>query len=375
MYAIMGGGIAGLSLGLAFEKLGINYHIYEKAAALTPVGAGIWLAPNALQVLDHQGILSSIQEAGNYLDQIAITNAQLKPVSDVDMHPIRQEFGFTTVAIHRAALQAELLRAIPGEKLSLNKIFDAFQENKDGTLSIHFQDGSRAVADYLIGADGIHSGVRQQLFPQGQLRYAGQSCWRGIAQLSLGDTYQHRGIEAWGGQHRIGWSPIGPNQIYWFAVSQQAAGLRSAAETNQAMLLQRYQGFHPIVQQIIGATPNQQIIQNDIYDLKPIPRWYRGRVCLIGDAAHATTPNMGQGGAQAIEDVHSLVSLLRKHPAQEAFTLFQAQRQQKVNKVVRQSWQTGQLAHWQRGRALRDFVMRLTPKQVFLQQLIKIYRL
>lgn len=375
MYAIIGGGIAGLTLALAFEKKGIDYHLYEKAEALAPVGAGIWLAPNALQVLEWLGILKHIQKAGNKIERVTIANAQLRTIHDVEMSSIRDLFGYTTVAIHRADLQAQLLQAIPKHKISLGKAFAHYHKNEEGQLRIYFKDQSVAEAQYLIGADGIHSAVRQQLFPKSVLRYAGQCCWRGIAPLSLEASYQHQGVECWGGQHRIGWSPIGTKSVYWFAVSQQAAGIRSNLSTTKDLLLKRYQHFHPLVQQIISATTDHQIIQNDIYDLQTIPKWYSDKACLIGDAAHATTPNMGQGGAQAIEDVYSLVPLLQKQEPKQAFALFQQNRQQKVNKVVRRSWQTGKMAHWQRGKGLRNLVLSALPKSLMLKQVKELYRL
>ena len=375
MYAIIGGGIAGLTMAIALEKQGIAYHLYEKAEALAPVGAGIWLAPNALQVLEWLNILEDIQTAGNSINRITLSKPDLQPINDVHMESIQEIFGYTTVAIHRADLQTQLLKAIPKNKISLGKAFHNFQKNADGTLTLHFKDKTTAQTKYIIGVDGIHSALRRQLFPQGKLRYSGQSCWRGIANLDLDHNFRHRGMECWSGIHRIGWSQVGAGKVYWFAVSQQASNLRSKPDSIKTMLLDRYQNFHPMINHMLEATPDQQIIQNDIYDLNPIPKWHNNQACLIGDAAHATTPNMGQGGAQAIEDIYTLVPLLQKHRPEKAFQLFQQNRQKKVNKVVRQSWQTGQIAHWQYGKGLRNLFMQAIPKRILLNQLKELYRL
>ncbi len=185
MYTIIGAGIGGLTTALAFEKKGIEYQIFEKAAALNEVGAGIWLAPNALQVLQSLDVLDAVQLKGNSIDRITIGKQDLSPLSDSLQDTIKEKFGFTTVAIHRATLQKLLFDKIPKEKMFLNKGFHSFNELESGKLEVFFNDNSKTETNFLIGADGINSRVRKQLFPESRKRYSGQTCWRGVAEMEL----------------------------------------------------------------------------------------------------------------------------------------------------------------------------------------------
>ncbi len=373
-YQIVGGGIGGLCLALAFKKLGIPFHVYERVPELREVGAGIWLAPNALQVLNWLGVLDKVQAMGNSIDRITLADAQLKPLSDIPQDSIRDHFGFSTVAIHRASLQKILFEAIPKEAKTLGKALDQFQDTGN-EVSLHFDDGTQHIGDYLIGADGIHSAVRQQLFPSRRVRHSGQLCWRGIASLNLPENFRQRGMELWGDRIRFGVSQVAENQVYWFAVSEQSASLPQDPILRKTALQERYQSFHPLVGQVLDATPPKQIMENAILDLAPQGVWYQGRVCLMGDAAHATTPNMGQGGAQAIEDAYFLRQILKKHPVEAGFTIFAKRRRAKVQFVVKQSWNTGKLAHWKKGQGLRNRMMRAIPERVLIKQMLNLYQL
>ena len=127
--------------------------------------------------------------------------------------------------------------------------------------------------------------------------------------------------------------------------------------------------------EVLQATAPDRIIENAILDLNPKGAWHQGRVCLVGDAAHATTPNMGQGGAQAIEDAYFLSQLQVRHPGQIGFQTFGKQRQTKVQFVVKQSWNTGKLAHWKRAQGMRNQLMRVIPERLLVKQMLNLYRL
>ncbi|WP_271711708.1 FAD-dependent monooxygenase [Marinigracilibium pacificum] len=175
-YSIIGAGIGGLSIALAFEKLGIDYHIYEKSPVLNEVGAGIWLAPNALQILEYLNLLEEVKSTGNSIDRITIGKRDLTPISDTDQQFVKEHFGYSSIAIHRAKLQNLLFNKIPSSKITLGKGFKSYEELADQKLKITFEDNSQAITDFIIGADGIKSKVRNQLFPDSQIRYTGQTC-------------------------------------------------------------------------------------------------------------------------------------------------------------------------------------------------------
>ncbi|MCK8522981.1 FAD-dependent monooxygenase [Aquimarina sp. D1M17] len=372
-FAIIGAGIGGLATALAFEKKGIDYQIFEATPQFREVGAGIWLAPNALQVLESLGILEEVKTKGNTIDRITLGKADLSPLSDTYQNTVKEKFGYTTVAIHRAALQHILFNKIPSNKIHLGKSFGSYAHTEDEKIKVVFEDKSEYETDYIIGADGIHSKVRKQLFPNSTTRYTGQTCWRGVATIDMPQEFHHRGIELWGDQVRFGVSKIADNKVYWFAVALDQPNQKDNAETIQQKLLNMFNGFHPIIKELIRATPTELILRNDIIDLKPMKTWYKENICLIGDAGHATTPNMGQGGAQAIEDAYYLSELIANNPDQNIFEKFLQKRQPKVNDIVNQSWSTGKMAHWKYGKSIRNFFLKNIPQRMVQKKMMEMY--
>lgn len=373
-YTIIGAGIGGLTTALSFQKKGIDYEVFEQAPKLNEVGAGIWLAPNALQVLESLGILNEIQTNGNAIDRITIGKSNLEPLSDSKQDVYEEIFGYSTVAIHRARLQKILFDKIPSKKIHLNKGLHSFQELNSGKIKVVFEDKTNIETDFLIGADGINSKVRKQLFPNSKKRYSGQTCWRGIADIQLDDKYKHRGYELWGNQIRFGISRVSEGKVYWFAVVLAKENSKQNRSSTKENLTALFSDFHPLVLTLIKSTSLDKIIKSDINDLKPLNKWYHNNVCLIGDAGHATTPNMGQGGAQAIEDAFYLSNAI-KEVEENAFELFQKRRKKKVNAIVKQSWNTGKMAHWKYGKRARNFIMQNIPKNIIEKKMIELYEL
>lgn len=374
-YTIIGAGIGGLTTALAFENKGIDYQVFERAPKLNEVGAGIWLAPNALQVLDSLSILDKIFNQGNQIKQITIAKKDLSPISDSNQQFVEDNFGYSTVAIHRAELQQILFDKIPKHKIHLGKSFNSFIKLNSKELEINFEEGSTVTTNFLIGADGIHSKVRKQLFPESTLRYSGQTCWRGVCEIDLDVTHQHQGFEIWGDEIRFGISKVAKNKVYWFAVIKSKPNIKGSNVQTKENLLKLFSSFHPIVTKLISNTELNQIIKGDINDLKPLNKWYKGNVCLLGDAAHATTPNMGQGGAQAIEDAYYLANLIDEFPDKNIFENFYKSRRRKVAYVVNQSWSMGKMAHWKYGQSIRNFIVKNIPSAYLEKQMLKLYRL
>ena len=375
MYTIIGAGIGGLTTALAFEKKGIPYQIFEKAAELNEVGAGIWLAPNALQVLQSLDILDAVIAVGNSIDRITIGKSDLSPLSDSLQDFIKAKFGYSTIAIHRANLQKLLFDKIPKEKMFLNKGFHSFNELESGKIEVFFNDNSKTETNFLIGADGINSRVRKQLFPESRKRYSGQTCWRGVVDIKLEEKYAHRGYELWENQVRFGISKIAKDKVYWFAVVLATQNNKVDTTLVKEKLLNLFSDFDPLILKLISETAVNQIFKNDINDLNPLAKWHKNNVCLIGDAGHATTPNMGQGGAQAIEDAYYLSNLIAKNLDENVFELFQQKREKKVNLVVNQSWSTGKMAHWKYGQSIRNFLLKNVPKKIIEKKMIEMYQI
>lgn len=227
----------------------------------------------------------------------------------------------------------------------------------------------------MIAADGINSKVRKQLFPKNETRYSGQTCWRGVADLKLESEFENRGMELWGNQIRFGFLKISKDKVYWFAVELDKQDLMDESTLIQEKLLNMFNNFHSIVKKIIASTSSNKIRRNDINDLKLLESWHKDNICLIGDAGHATTPNMGQGGAQAIEDAYYLSHFIENYPDKNVFELFYKKRTEKVNSIVKQSWTTGKIAHWKYGKNFRNFLLRNMPKKILEKKILEMYQI
>jgi len=375
IFTIIGGGIAGLTAAIALRKVGIEASIFEAAPAMQPLGAGLALAGNAMQAYQHLGIADAVKNAGYVLPTFAILDRKGKVISGFNTAEINRKFNTCSVAIHRAALHEVLLSAIDEGQLVLNKRATGF-ERKDNGLTVQFQDRSTHDTDYLIVADGIHSQIRQQLLPNVQTQYAGYTCWRAVTDnfgLSIeGST------ESWGPGKRFGIVPVGKNKIYWFACANATAQDERMKNFTTRDLSRHFQDFHDPIPDILQHTPDEALLWNDIIDIKPLDNYAFGNIVLIGDAAHATTPNMGQGACMAIEDGVILADEIKKSSnARESFQSFERKRIKKTHFIVNNSWglgKVGQLENKFLG-TLRNAAFRLTPAAVNKRQMEKLYKL
>ncbi|MEM7512048.1 MAG: FAD-dependent monooxygenase [Bacteroidota bacterium] len=373
MIDIIGGGIGGLTTAVALGQKGIPYRVFEQAAQLKPLGAGIILANNAMQVYDKLGLRKEIEQAGNPISFLKITTPQLNPLYKVDLSFFEHKYGVKNVAIHRGALQNILLNHIDKGSLRLDHKLNEITPSQKG-FKLVFENGQEVISETLLGADGIHSSVRKALFQNTLIRSAGQTCWRGVAEYDLPLSFQHELNEAWGAGIRFGFVQISTAKVYWFAVKSMQSGEELSVEE----LAEEYRHFHPLVQEILAHTPTSHIHTATLDDLKSFSPWWKANVCLLGDAAHATTPNMGQGACQAIEDAYVLAQCMRQHPnTDEAFSSFQRLRKAKAHMIVKSSWQIGRMAHWKNPLAIsmRNLMMKSVPASLNRKQSERIFEL
>jgi 2-polyprenyl-6-methoxyphenol hydroxylase-like FAD-dependent oxidoreductase len=373
---VIGGGIGGLTTAVALQRRGLEVRVYEAAPELAPLGKGIWIAPNAMQVLERLGLAAAVLEAGWPLAGIELRDRDAGVLHAFDLAAVAARYGHSIVSIHRAALQRVLVAALEPGTLRLGMRCVGCAQDDRGIFAA-FEGGARVAADILVGADGLHSVVRNAVVRTARLRYAGQTCYRGVADLALPDALARTSWEVWGGDDRFGFSAIGPRAVYWFAPITVLAG---AAETRPAVaaLAHRYADFPHPIPAILAHTPGAEVLRTDLYDLAPIARWCDGRAALVGDAAHAMTPNLGQGGAQAIEDAFVLAEVLARGGAVEAaLRVYQRRRMAKVRRIVRRAWQYGKVAHlrprWL--RRLRNVAMTHSPDWMYDQETERLYRL
>jgi 2-polyprenyl-6-methoxyphenol hydroxylase-like FAD-dependent oxidoreductase len=371
---IIGGGIAGLTTAISLNKIGIKTAIFEAAPEIKPVGAGLGLAANAIKAFEHIGIADEIVKAGKLLDAFTVYDQAGKPITRTDSKAVGAKYGLGNFTIHRADLHEILLSKIdPFSIVTNQKAVDI--EQKEHSVILKFQSGMTCETDYLIVADGIHSPIRQKLLPNIKPRYAGYTCWRGVmdnTELKLTEA-----SETWGANGRLGILPLANNKIYWFACVNAPQNDPTMKGYKIADVQQIFKDFHAPIPEVLAHTKQEQVVWNDIIDLEPIHQYAFNNIVLIGDAAHATTPNLGQGACQAIEDAVILADEIKANDSFElAFKKFEQRRLKRTHYVVNTSRAVGRVAQWQNSIliALRNAAFRLVPPSINEKQLSKLYQ-
>lgn len=336
--AIIGAGIAGLTMAIALKRANIPFVIYEATKEIKPVGAGIAIANNAMQVYRYLGVADQLNERGVRISTVKLTDFKLNLLNSTDLTPYEQRYKLANIAIHRSELHQVLLNAIDRENVVLGKRIQYIEKRADGLYELMFTDNNKATHEYVIGADGIRSQVREFIFGDHPLRDAKQVCWRGVLDFDLPPTHNHVAREGWGKGKRFGFVKLDSKQVYWYFLVDEDKYIK------QPELKDHLGDCAPLVAQMITQTPPSELHIDKIYDLQLMQQWYKDKVCLIGDAAHATTPNLGQGACQTIEDVYVFSRLLEKFTLDEALQKFPVIRRKKAHSIVRNSWQLGQIA-------------------------------
>lgn len=366
--SIIGAGIGGLTLGNILKQHQYDFTIYESAPEIKPVGAGIMMAVNAMQVFDQLGLKEKIEKAGNKIHRIVIANESLQPISKTEILELEAQYNSCNVAIHRAELQKILAENISSDAIKLNHSLQKIEKRENYILN--FENGNQFESQIVFGADGIKSPIRNQILKTGTIRNSGQKCWRGLLDFDLPEKHHQEAFEMWGKGKRFGFVKISDRKVYWYACINEKSFSRDASLTDI------FKDFDPLVLQLIEATADENIICNTISDLAPIPKWYSENLCLIGDAAHATTPNMGQGACQAIEDAYIIGKLLEKNQDFNAvFKAFQSIRRKKVDYIVNTSRTIGKVSQWERGNSIRNFLMGMIPESMHQNMAKKIIEL
>jgi len=376
---IIGGGIGGLTTAIALRQKGLAVQVYENAPVLQPLGAGLVLAANAMRVLRTLGLESETLARGKLLRHFRILSQAGDVLAQTDSLRVSRQYGNDNFTIHRADLHRVLLDNLDGpggSVLHLGKRCIHFTQTARG-VQVRFDDGTEATGDYLVAADGIHSVIRRQLLPESAPRYAGYTCWRTVIDGWSAGFDGERATETWGHRGRIGIVPLTKDRIYVFICKKAPARSAQMRNYGAAHLQALFHDYHAPVPQVLAAAGIHPLLWNDILDLAPLRQFAFGRVVLTGDAAHATTPNLGQGACQAIEDALVLANCLEKYPDGEvAFKMFEQKRLARTAEIIRTSRQIGQLAQLENKflATLRNAAMRWVPKSVNEKRLEFLYR-
>jgi 2-polyprenyl-6-methoxyphenol hydroxylase-like FAD-dependent oxidoreductase len=351
---IIGGGIGGLTLANALQKEGIDFKLFEQAGQITEVGAAISISRAALDILERLDLARHVKNAGYETGHFHISDKNLKNILvTTTQSPV--------TIIHRAKLIDILVSELPKEKIHLNaKLTDIKNEPEFSRLtfsnSLKMESGCTAIAD------GIQSISRKQIFPGLGIRHSGQAIWRGTTTLNWPEQFCHTYTEIWSKSKRFLFVPMDSTTIFWLAIKNAAVGGKDDPDTIRQELGQDFQDFHPFVKQLILHSSN--FIRNDLADLGTEKRkWYLDKIVFLGDAIHATTPNLAQGGCQAIEDAYCLSLLMKKsnHDFSKIFPTYQSLREQKVSYIVDTSWRFGKMAQNPISSRLAKYLIRFLP--------------
>ncbi len=369
--AIIGAGIGGLTLAIALHRKGINAIVYENASEMKFLGAGLTLAGNAIQSFKAIGLQNEVLAAGKILKRLFIKDHLGRVITTADAEYISAKLNIVNnFAVHRADLHQVLLQQLPEEKLVLGKRAIDFQQYNDRVL-VTFADGTSVDADYVIASDGIHSIFRRKLVQKSQPRYAGYTAWRAVIDQSATALNLDETSESWGRGKRFGIVPLTNNRIYWFATMNTSAKNERLKNYTPQDLAKEFEDFHLPIPQIIEETKSEQLIWSDIIDLEPLKKFAFCRVVLMGDAAHATTPNMGQGACMAIEDAAILaICMDEEKQVEKAFMNFEKRRISRTTKIVNDSWRLGKVAQLENPLliSLRNAAMKMVPPSVAEKQ-------
>jgi 2-polyprenyl-6-methoxyphenol hydroxylase-like FAD-dependent oxidoreductase len=297
---VIGGGIGGLTAAAALHRGGWEVTVLERAPSLDPVGAAISLAPNSLRALDVIGLGDEIRDLAAWQGDGGLRTPSGRWLSRTDAAAVAARFGGPLVLLHRATLIRSLAALIPSEAVRPGIAATvADPGDADRPARVATADGE-VEADLVVAADGIRSAVRRVLFPAhpGTV-YSGFTTWRVVIPLPGVEFASH---ETWGPGRIWGSHPLKDGRAYAYAAAiTPAAG--HAPDDERAELLRRYGDWHDPIPAILAAARPEDVLRHDVHHIaEPLPAYHRGRVALVGDAAHAMPPTLGQGGNQAIED-------------------------------------------------------------------------
>ena len=360
-----------MAAALALHRAGVGVTVCERAPVFAEVGTGMSLWPNATRVLRSLGVLDQVMARGAEVLQF---NLQRPDGSLLAAIPTG---GFETpaVCVHRADLHRALFEPLPAAGLKPDKVVQTFEPGAEG-VSVRFAGGAVIEADGLIGADGINSVIRAQLHGAAPPVYRGYTIWRGLAPNPGGLVRGHLS-ETWGTGQRFGIMPIGQGRVCWYATQNGPAAQPDTAAGRQQEVLKLFRGWHAPIPALIESTPAGVILKTDACDRPALGPWGRGRVTLLGDAAHPMTPNMGQGACMAIEDAAALAKVLAGAPDVAAgFRAYEALRQTRTASIVRRARRIGVIGQWQNPLMVhgRNFVTRLVLARPPSRQLNAVYR-
>ena len=334
--AVLGAGVAGAATAISLAERGHSVRVFERRPTAGDLGAGVVLWPNATFVLETLGLLEALLEIGGRPSAMRRASDRGELLGELDIGVLDRVMGYPSVSLLRRELQRVLLARLDelGVPIYYGRVGREIGE-RAGCAWLRFDDDSQIDAELLIGADGrMRSVARHYVHGDSEPVYQGFVNWVGTAEAPDGLVEDAAILDFWGIGLRFGIVPINRRQVYFAGAAAAALDAPDDAEDLQGVLRARFDGWPAPVQQVIAHAEGLRRIR--IYDHDPISRWHRGRVLLIGDAAHAPLPTSGQGACQALEDAWHLAQCLPDNNVElsTALEAFTARRQAKTGSII-----------------------------------------
>jgi FAD-dependent urate hydroxylase len=355
---IIGAGIGGLCAGIALKRNGHDVRIYEQVKDIRPVGAAISVWQNGIKCLSHLGLGSKIAAIGGLMDSIGyVDGLSGDTMTDFSLQPLIERVGQRPYPVARAELQMMLMREFGLAEIRLGmRLVDL----KDGgeSVSAEFEDGTVDTGSLLIGADGANSQVRHYILGSvAERRYAGYVNWNGLVEMNEDIAPANRWTTFVGQGKRVSLMPIAGNRFYFFFDVPLQAGLPNQKEHYKSLLRGYFDGWTQQVHTLIDRLDPQTTNRVEIHDVDPFMTWAKGRVALLGDSAHNTTPDIGQGGCMAMEDAVVLSMVLQSHALsiEDALIRYQNRRNERAADLVRKARKRCDVTHAKDMAATRNW--------------------
>ena len=315
---VVGGGIGGTAAAVALSRARIDVQVYEQAAQLKEVGAGVSLAPNGLRMLERLGVGEGILRLGS---RHVATQLRLFDGRPADHDPKQFARAGQNVGIHRADLLSLLVEQLPPGTVRTGHRCTGIRQDADQAV-VTFANGATATADVVVGADGIHSVLQGFVVEPAETVFSGVVAYRGLVP-GVG-AYPADTLRMWVGEgkHFLVFPVRAGQLLNYVGFVSSATSIRESwsATGDPGALAAHFMGWDPLIGEIIAAIdgPGGSGFEWGLYDRAPLARWSAGRLTLLGDAAHAMLPHLGQGVNQALEDAVALATLLSAAPGSNA---------------------------------------------------------
>ncbi|MEY9857521.1 2-polyprenyl-6-methoxyphenol hydroxylase-like FAD-dependent oxidoreductase [Catenulispora sp. GAS73] len=364
---VVGAGFGGLTAAARLFQRGWDVTLVERAAELRPVGSGLAVAPNGLRALDTLGAGDTVRKLAAFQGDAAVTRSDGRVIARTASKAIVRRFGDAVIPATRSSVMDVISGLLPTDTFRLGVEATGIEAGHASQRPRLLTDSGPLEADLIVAADGVNSVLRKALFPEhpGAV-YSGITAWRLLVPTPEGDFLPG---EVWGGSRVFGITPLADGRTYAYAADYAEPGVTYPDE--KAELLRRFGTWHFPVPQLISAADPETVLHNDIYEIaQPLSAYHRGAVAILGDAAHAMTPHLGQGANQAMEDGVTLAALVgqAKGSAEVVTALAQytALRAPRGADMVRRSHRMGTLTQStsRRKEALRNLGMRLAGRLV-----------